>query len=451
MSKAIREHLRDFVAILVLLVLALAVTLAILTQQRIAFPDWVPFVGEDRFELKAEFSTAQAVVPGQGQTVNLSGVKVGDVAGVDVEQGRAVVTLSVEEEYASLITDEATMLLRPRTGLNDMTVEVDGGGGKPVEEGTTIPVSQTQPNVQPDEILRTLDADTRAYLKLLLAGGAQGLGGRGEEFSATLRRFEPLSRDLSRIGAQLAQRRENIRRSITNFRLVSEALGRSDTQLGEFVDSSNATLGAFAQEEAAIRGALREFPPTLRATRAALSSSEELSEVAAPALRRLVPPSVALGPALREVRPFLERTTGPLRDQIRPFTREVERPLRHLRGASEALVDTTPALAGGFTDLNRLLNMLAFNPAGDEEGFLFWASWLNQNGNALFFTQDASGPLRHGMVLASCQTLDIAETIGDNRPFIKTLLQATRLPSSEEVCQFEPGFVPPPTIPPPAP
>ena len=59
-------------------------------------------------------------------------------------------------------------------------------------------------------------------------------------------------------------RRENIRRSITNFKLVSEELGANDTRLAEFVDSSNAVLGAFANQEAAIRESLQELPSTLR-------------------------------------------------------------------------------------------------------------------------------------------------------------------------------------------
>ena len=59
----------------------------ILSQQGIALPSWFPFLGEDRFELKTELQTAQAVTPGQGQTVNISGVKVGDVTKVDLENG----------------------------------------------------------------------------------------------------------------------------------------------------------------------------------------------------------------------------------------------------------------------------------------------------------------------------------------------------------------------------
>ena len=61
MSRAIREHLRDFLAIVGLIAAGLIVTLIILGNQASALPSWVPFLGEDRFELKAEFTSAQAV------------------------------------------------------------------------------------------------------------------------------------------------------------------------------------------------------------------------------------------------------------------------------------------------------------------------------------------------------------------------------------------------------
>ena len=80
MATAIRKHLRDFIAVAGLLVIALLVTVYIVEEQRLRIP-----VFEERpFELKAEFETAQAVVPGQGQTIRVAGVRVGDVQKVDV-------------------------------------------------------------------------------------------------------------------------------------------------------------------------------------------------------------------------------------------------------------------------------------------------------------------------------------------------------------------------------
>ncbi|HEX5956168.1 MAG TPA: MCE family protein, partial [Solirubrobacterales bacterium] len=103
MKRAIREHLRDFIAIIALFVAGLLVTGYILSQQQQPYPSWIPFLGDDRFELKAELSSAQAVTPGQGQTVNIAGVKAGDISEVELVDGTAVVTMLVEEQYAPIL------------------------------------------------------------------------------------------------------------------------------------------------------------------------------------------------------------------------------------------------------------------------------------------------------------------------------------------------------------
>jgi phospholipid/cholesterol/gamma-HCH transport system substrate-binding protein len=439
MRRAIRTHLRDFVAIIVLLVLGLATAGVILSQQQAHYPDWVPFLGDDTFELRGEFTTAQAVTPGQGQTVNIAGLRVGNVTEVELSEGQAVVTMQVEERYRPLIRSDATMLLRPRTGLQDMTVDLDvGRSGEPISEGATVPLAQTAPNVMPDQILASLDADTRDYLVMLLGGGAEGIGGRGRELSAGLRRFEPLARDLARINGALAERRASIRRAITTFREVMEELGSADTRLAEFVTSSNAVLGSFASQEASLRAALRELPGTLRETRRALASSERFARELGPASRDLLPVAREFGPAQRRAQPFLRETVAPIRDQIRPFSRRTRAVTRDLRQASGPLATTVEGTASSVGELNRLFNALAYNPPGPQEGHLFWLAWLNHNTNNIFATQDAHGPMRRGLVLQSCSTARLAEGFTETRPILRTVQQVTNVPESEVLCALDP-------------
>ncbi len=119
---AIRKHLRDFIAVAVLLVVAAGDDLYILQKQRLR----IPVLEEKPFELKAEFETAQAVVPGQGQTLRVAGVRVGDVEDVELEDGHGVVTFDVDREFLPIYQD-ATILMRPTTGLKDMFFELDPG------------------------------------------------------------------------------------------------------------------------------------------------------------------------------------------------------------------------------------------------------------------------------------------------------------------------------------
>jgi phospholipid/cholesterol/gamma-HCH transport system substrate-binding protein len=433
MRRALREHSRDAIAIVALVAAALFATTVILINQRTSLPGWVPLIGTDRFELSAEFSTAQAVTPGQGQSVDIAGIKVGDVTGVKLEEGHAVVSMAVDNEYAPLIHEDSSLLLRPKTGLNDMVVEVDPGtrSSPEIEEGSTVPLASTQPQVNPDEFLASLDADTQQFLKLLLGNGATALDpekGRDVKLSNALRRLDPFARDIARISGALADRRQAIANSIHNFQLVSTELGNRDQDLVDFVDSSNDVLASFARQEASIRSALQELPGTLTETRGALKSANQLALQSAPALKKLIPGARATGPALRALRPLFRETVDPIQNQIRPFTRQVASPVTHLAQASRALGIATPGLKTGFTRLNEGLNALAFNPDGADESFLFYVPWLNHNLNANYTLQDAYGPLRRGIVLVSCSTAVVAEGTLLAEPFLRALYQLTGAP-----------------------
>jgi phospholipid/cholesterol/gamma-HCH transport system substrate-binding protein len=428
-----RAHLRDVLAIAGLLLAGLFAVTVILVNQRAVLPSWVPLIGTDRFELKADFSSAQAVTPGQGQSVDISGIKVGEVSGVRLEDGHAVVTMEVDNKYSPLIHTDSSLLLRPKTGLNDMVVEVDPGtqSSPEVKEGSTVPLASTQPQVNPDEFLASLDADTQQFLKLLLANGAEALDpaqGRDVKLSNALRRLDPFARDISRISGALAVRRQNIANAIHNFQLVSTELGNRDQDLTDFVDSSNAVLASFAKEQASIRSAIQELPGTLKDTKSALTSANDFALQSGPALRKLIPGAKATAPALRALRPFFRQTAGPIQNQIRPFTKQVASPVHHVAQISQGLGTATPGLRTGFRDLNIGLNALAYNPPGDQEGFLFYVPWLNHDLNADYLLQDAYGPIRRGLVLVSCSTASIAEGVLQSEPYLRMLYQLTGQP-----------------------
>ena len=106
--------------------------------------------------------------------------------------------LEIEPKHEGLIRRDATALLRSKTGVKDMFIEVDPGDGEPLEENESITVNNTAPDVDPDELLSGLDADTRDYLRLLISGAGKGLRGAGAT-SRRLARFGPLHRDLARV------------------------------------------------------------------------------------------------------------------------------------------------------------------------------------------------------------------------------------------------------------
>ena len=116
----------------------------------------------------------------------------------------------------------------------------------------------------------------------------------------------------------------------------------------------------------------------------------------------------------------------------------MQRPIRHLKQASGPLGSTIDSTGRAFGDFERFFNAWAYNPAGPEEGYLFWTAWLNHNGNNVALLQDANGPIARGIVLQACVTAQRAEELALARPFILTLQQLTNAPKSKDICPLTP-------------
>ncbi len=460
MRKAIQDHLRDFIAIIALLTVGVATTAYIVQQQRLR----IPVLEERPFQLKAELQTAQSVTPGQGQTVRVAGVRVGDISKVEVDDGNAVVTMDIDRKFLPVYKD-ATILLRPKTGLKDMFLELDPGtepAGE-FEEDDTIPVANTAPDVNLDEVLQLLDTDTRGYLRLLLVGAGQGLEGRGRDLGEVLGSLGPLNRDLARLNSEIAKRKENLARVIHNMNILWGRLGQEDDEIAALIDSSNASLGAIAEQDLDVQRATGLLGPTLKDTRVALEETNKLAEVLGPTLSDLRPFARKLKPVNESLGELARATTGDIKQKIRPFVRSARKPVRDLRPAAEKLADATPRLTVVTSKLNKLFNMAAYNPScgptgctptfdnsgadppgtlNRDEGYLYWLGWLGHVGNSTFANQDANGTYRNLYLTATCQS---AVALLGSSPLAPLITELTPLfdPGGPFAGALPPGACPP--------
>jgi phospholipid/cholesterol/gamma-HCH transport system substrate-binding protein len=429
LSRQSRGRSRDTIAIIVLAALGVVMTLWIFTQQKASLPNWVPIVGEEFDHITGDFTTAQAVTPGQGQAVDVAGIQIGKVTSVDLEDGHAVVGMDIEPKYMELIHPNANLLLRPKTNLNDMVVEVDPGSGKShIEDGHNFPLSQTEPNVNLDAFLGTLDADTRQYIQLLVAGGAQGIGGRGHQFGNALRRLQPFSHYIADLNRAVATRRVALADVIHDFGLLTTELGRHDAAIERWVTSSKGALGNFANQQSSIQEILTEFPSTLTVAQSALASANAFSKAARPALLGLIPQAQALKPALKANQRLFEQTVEPIRTQIRPFTREVRPVLTHANQGSAAFSKTVRGFGNSLSAFNSFLNELAYKPKGKQQSYLFYLPWLNHDTNATFNLADPAGPISRSLVMISCNGTSLAYGFATDKPYIQSLLNGANIP-----------------------
>jgi len=119
-----------------------------------------------------------------------------------------------------------------------------------------------------------------------------------------------------------------------------------------------------------------------------------------------------------------------LASAIAPFARASLPTVKELRPALRDLAAATPDLTKTFKDLNHLLNELAYNPPGEtDEGYLFWFSWANHLAPTVFATQDAHGPIRHGLVVFGCQTGALLDSVAEANPQLGTLVDLLNGPN----------------------
>jgi len=403
-KKAIGDHLGDFVAITALILLAIGIGSFILSNQRLRFP----FIEDKPFVVKVDLPDAQAVQPGQGQTVRVAGVEIGQIGKVELIDGKARVEMQLErKKYEDYIREDATVLLRTKTGLKDMFLEVDPGTGRPLKEGEVISSANSAPDIDPDEVLAALDTDTRDYLQLLISGAGKGLKGRGSDLQETFARLGPLNRDVARLNTAIARRRTNLKSLINKYGFLTKELATKDREIVRLVRQSNQVFDTLASSDADIEGTLRRLPGALNQTADTLVKVDTLGGELGPALEALRPPFRKLDEANAAVLPFVREATPQIRDQIRPFARIAGPYTEDLGNAAKGLRRAQPGLTASFDKLNRLFNIGAFNPNGSEgltgnlavdrerqEGYLFNLAWTAQNTVSLFSTASAQGPLR---------------------------------------------------------
>ena len=419
MKRAIREHWKDFGAIVGLLVITVVVAGYILSHERLRFP----FISSTPFTINAAFQTAQAVTPGQGQSVRVSGVQIGLVGSVTLKNGqgdradehRPQVQAPDPQELDG--ADPATH----RPGRHVHRARARGIGNAPVAKpGYTIPISNTMPVVNLDEILGSLDADSREYLDLLVNGAGQGLEKNGgDELAQVMERFEPTHQDLARLNGAVAQRGRNLQQLVNSLRRLNDALAAKQTQIVQLVDSSEKVFARVC-----LRGLERQprggdLPGDAPADHRHAGQGAGVRPGARPGGDQPAPgrrgdPGRQPGAhrAGRAGRADRQEPDPPVRDRLASGgpqppagRRESGRPdtVQTANGPVQE-APATPNLTNVFTVLNHFGNMLGYNPGNTEHGYLWWLAWLDHNARTLFSVQDANGDFRPLFLQASCAT-----------------------------------------------
>lgn len=372
----------------------------ILVQQRFPVP------GERSYTFEADFASAQAVTPGQGQQVQVAGVDVGEIIGVRRRDGRAVVKVRIKQDRLASVHEGARLTLRPRTGLQDMTIDLDPGNPRApkIDTDAVLPAAQTVSQVQIDEILQSLDADSRAYFQQALQATAKGLGSEPDTLRRALRVATPTLRSTGTVLRAVRERRAAARNLVSRLGVLTTELAENQEAIGATVRRGSTTLRTIGDRGPEVQRALAELPSTLRTAERALRDTatfaDELRRTSGP----LRPALGDLRAALPDLDPLLRELPGDLRD-VAALSSSAAEPLASARRSVDRVAPQLPALRTVGKDGQYLVNEAAYNPPGSDEGFGFSLAWVLHNANSILSRQDANGNAYFGQVTVSCNSV----------------------------------------------
>jgi phospholipid/cholesterol/gamma-HCH transport system substrate-binding protein len=315
----------------------------------LGFTKDIPFTKP--FEVNAVFQSANSLRP--GSPVRIAGVQVGKVKQIKPQEGGdgAVVVMQIDDQGLPLHAD-ATAKIRPRIFLEgNFFVDLTSGspGAPKLDMGDTIKVTQTATPVQLDQVLTTLQSDSREDLKDLLDQLSVALNSkptpaenrdadpsaRGESAAHS---FNDAYDDIPEAEKSTAQVLDaflgtepdrDVSRLIDGTARTTGALIRNENALQGLITNFNATMAAFASESRNLRLSIRELPTTLATANRAFDS-----------LNAAFPPTRAFA---REIIPGVRETPATI-DAAFPWIAQA-RPLMGPKELGGLAAELSPASA----------------------------------------------------------------------------------------------------------
>lgn len=230
--------------VIFIVVTTLATSVLVMTIGNISFAP--------KDEYHAEFADATGVV--KGDDVRIAGVKVGTVTGVDiVDRTRALVSFTVEESSPLTEATHAAIRYRNLVGQRYIALSDQIGDTAPLDEGATIPITQTSPALDLTvlfngfkPLFQALSPADLNQLSYEIVQVFQGEGGT----------LEGLLAHTASVTQTLAARDEVIGQLIDNLNEVLDHVGDRDVQLSRLITTFRSFVGGLAEDREAILGAL---------------------------------------------------------------------------------------------------------------------------------------------------------------------------------------------------
>lgn len=194
---------------------------------------------------KAIFDEAAGLT--SGNDVKVSGVKVGTVADIALERGKAVVTFVVDGKVR--LGSETSAHIKTGTLLGQRILTLDTAGSGVLRSGDVIPASRTSSPFVLTDALGQLAANTQGMDTATLNQSLDTLSDTIDRLSPQL---GPTFDSLSQLSRTLNSRNESLNNLLKSASNVTGILGERSNQLNTLLLNANDLVGVLQQRRYAI-------------------------------------------------------------------------------------------------------------------------------------------------------------------------------------------------------
>jgi phospholipid/cholesterol/gamma-HCH transport system substrate-binding protein len=283
------------------------------------------FGGGDGYRVSLTLDNAGQLV--KGNQVKVGGRSVGLIESIELgDDARAQIEVSIDDEIAPL--HEGTVMTLRSTSLSGianryLALEPGRNDRPEIPDGGEVRAEDGRAAVDLDQILNTLDEQTRRDLQALVRNAADAFADEPDaratlaaarQANAGLEALNPAVAQTGHTFRALMRDQEDLERFIVRTAEVVEDVSARPEHLDPLVGNALGAVGALARESAAIESSLRRLPPTLRKTNSTLVNLRATLADVRPLVRDARPAAPLLSDALGQLRPFVRDARPVVRD-----------------------------------------------------------------------------------------------------------------------------------------
>jgi phospholipid/cholesterol/gamma-HCH transport system substrate-binding protein len=177
-------------------------------------------------DMKAQVATGDTLAP--GADVEIAGVKVGTVKNIGKGDPGALIDMSIDTKKATIHKD-ASILIRPHGFFGPKFVQVDPGSSSAdsFADGDSVPITRTRVSVDFQDVINTLDTNTRVSLQTLFVEFGTASDGHGTDFGQFLDALHTVETQLTPVLQVIDSRAANTGRIFENNAVLAETYANS--------------------------------------------------------------------------------------------------------------------------------------------------------------------------------------------------------------------------------